>query len=381
MTHLPQEDLLPDDGPVGAPVAPLDAPPARSWQPPLLGPAGRRPTLLDVARTAAVSRATASRVLAGESSVGVELARRVREAADQLGYRPVSAPASNPGGGARVPRRTMSGSIGVVVPSSELASFRGPFVGAPLQGASAVISAADRQPVLLLDDGRAPSPLVHYLEGGHVDAAIVILLHESELLYRALRGIGIPIVYVGRATDELGAESAWVDADNYGGARQATRALVEAGRRRLVIVTGPLGYLPAARRLAGFRDELADWGLQPCGVASGDFAMQSGSIAMANLLHQVPDADGVFACNDLMAAGVLRVLDAARRRVPEDVSVVAFDDTVVAATSTPALTSVHQPLREMGELAARIAVRALEGDDTAPRQIELPTTLTVRDST
>src|SRR3954453_962564 len=221
-----------------------------------------------------------------------------------------------------------TGSIALVVPSTELASFRGPFVGAPLQGASSVLSAAHLQPVLLLDDGQDRGPLLHYLRDGHVDAAVVILLHESELLLTALRDVPCPVGYVGRSTPELGEGRSWVDADHYAGARLATRTLLEAGRRRMVTITGPLGYLPAQLRLDGFRAELAEWGLEPFGVAHGDFHLPSGSRAMANLIHQAPDADGLFAGSDLMAAGALRVLKAAGRSVPADVAVIGFDDTV-----------------------------------------------------
>jgi DNA-binding LacI/PurR family transcriptional regulator len=280
----------------------------------------------------------------------------------------------------RPERRGDTGSVALVVPSSELESFRGPFVGAPLQGASSVVSAAHLQPVLLMDDGQDRVPLLHYLQGGHVDAAVVILLHESETLFKDLRDAPCPVVFIGRPTPELGEDRYWVDADHYGGARLATRTLLEAGRRRMVTITGPLTYLPAQQRLDGFRDELAEWGLEPLGVAHGDFHMQSGSMAMANLIHHAPDIDGLFAGSDLMAAGALRVLKASGRAVPSDVAVVGFDDTVVAATSAPPLTSINQPLREMGVCAAELALRALRDGVAEPRQIVLPTTLTSRES-
>jgi DNA-binding LacI/PurR family transcriptional regulator len=272
-------------------------------------------------------------------------------------------------------------SIGVVVPSSELEGFRGPFVGAPLQGATSVISAASLQPVLLMLDDRGPGPLTRYLSSGRVDAAVVILLHETERLYRDLGEIECPVVYVGRSGTDLGPESCWVDGDNYAGGRLATRTLVEAGRRRLACITGPSGYLPADRRLEGFRDELEDWGLAPVAVGHSDFSMQSGSMAMANLMRPADKADGLFAASDLIAVGAIRVLNASGRQVPQDISVVGFDDTVVAATSVPALTSVHQPLREMGVRAAELAIEAIQdGGSPVLRQIELPVTLTLRDS-
>jgi len=333
----------------------------------------RKVTMVDVARSAGVSRATASRALAGEETVTIEVARRVHAAAEELGYLPEPE--------ARSVRRDEAGSIGLIVPSSELGSFRGPFVGAPLQGATAVIAEASRQPVLLLDGGRDPRPLVRYLDGGHVDAAVAILLHESESLFRTLGELRCPVVYVGRPSTDLGTERSWVDADHYHGARLAARALLEAGRRRMVTITGPMSYLPSQRRLDGFRDELADWGLAPLAVANAvEFTLQSGSMAMATLMARAPEADGLFASSDLLAAGALRVLKASRRRVPDDVAVVAFDDTVVAATSVPALTSVHQPLREMGARAAELALEALEDPGVLPCQIELPTTLTTRES-
>jgi len=276
--------------------------------------------------------------------------------------------------------RGEAGSVALIVPSSELESFRGPFVGAPLQGALSVVSAAHLQPVLLMDDGRDPGPLLHYLCGGHVDAAVVILLHESEMLFKALGDVPGPVVYVGRPTPELDESRFWVDADHYGGGRLAARTLLEAGRRRLVTITGPMTYLPAQQRLNGFRDELVEWGLEPLDVAHGDFHMQSGAMAMANLIHRTPDIDGLFSGSDLMAAGALRVLNASGRSVPEDVAVVGFDDTVVAATSAPPLTSINQPLRELGARAADLALTAMKDGTAEPRQLVLPTTVTWRES-
>jgi DNA-binding LacI/PurR family transcriptional regulator len=139
-------------------------------------------------------------------------------------------------------------------------------------------------------------------------------------------------------------------------------------------------YLPAQQRLNGFRDELVEWGLEPLDVAHGDFHMQSGSMAMANLIHRAPDIDGLFSGSDLMAAGALRVLNASGRSVPEDVAVVGFDDTVVAATSAPPLTSINQPLRELGARAAELALTALADGTAEPRQLVLPTTVTWRES-
>ncbi|MCM0638505.1 LacI family DNA-binding transcriptional regulator [Cellulomonas wangsupingiae] len=331
-----------------------------------------RPTLLDVARAAGVSRATASRALAGQANVAADLVRRVRAAAAELDYRAHPA--------ARALRSGATGSVALVAPSSELEGQGGPFVGAPLRGATAVLFARSVQPVLLLDDGRDRTPLLGYLAAGHVDAAVVVLQRESEPLFAELGDLPVPVVFVGRPTAAMDDALTSVDSDHYGGGRLAAGALLEAGRRRLAMIAGPAGYAPSDARAAGFRDELAAWGVAPGPVAHGSFSMSSGASAAASVLRRDPGVDGLFAGSDLMALGALRVLEAGGRRVPDDVSVVGFDDTVVAETCEPPLTSVRQPLRELGARAAELVLDLLRDPGAAPQHVVLPTTLTVRES-
>ncbi len=331
-----------------------------------------RPTLVDVAHLAGVSRATASRALADVPTVDPALAARVRVAADALDYR------TNPA--ARALRSGATGSVALVAPSSELEGPSGPFVGAPLRGATAALFARSVQPVLLLDDARDRTPLLRYLAGGHVDAAVVVLQRESQPLFAELGELPVPVAFVGRPTEAMDASLTSVDSDNYGGGRLASRALLEAGRRRVATVAGPAGYAPADERTRGLRDELAAWGVPAGPVVHGAFSVSSGAAAATEVLRLDPDVDGLFAASDLMALGTLRVLEAAGRRVPDDVSVVGFDDTVVAQTCDPPLTTVRQPLRELGERAAELVLAALHDPDSGPQHVLLPTTLTVRDS-
>ena len=158
--------------------------------------------------------------------------------------------------------------------------------------------------------------------------------HGDEALPRAFVAAGVPIVLTGRPRD-----ADWipyVDADNRGGARTATEHLL-ATRRRVATITGPLDLAVAADRFDGYRDALAAAGIafDPSLVAHGDFTAESGGRAMELLLACEPCPDGVFAASDLMAAGALRRLEAAGRRVPDDVAVVGFDDVDVAASTTP----------------------------------------------
>ncbi|WP_291761547.1 LacI family DNA-binding transcriptional regulator [Cellulomonas sp. 73-145] len=326
---------------------------------------------MDLARAAGVSRATAARVMAGTSTVRPDLAQRVLKTAEELGYR------TNPA--ARALRRGKAGAVALVAPGGDMEGLADPFIGTPIRSASARLLEHGIQPVLLLEDGNNTEVLVQHLSSGHVDAAIVILEREALLMFRHLSDMPVPVVFVGHSSVELDAGSVYVDCDNYGGARLATRALLEAGRRRIGMIAGPSFYLPSADRLQGFLDELEAWGVKPGPVATGDFGFASGSAAMAQLLRRDPKLDGLFAASDLMAVGALRVLEAAGRRAPDDISVVGFDDTVVAATANPPLTTVHQPIWEMGLRAADLVLEML-GGGTVTEPVQLPTTLTVRES-
>lgn len=330
---------------------------------------GRRPTLITVARAAGVSRATASRVLSGSTSVDARMAAAVWTAARELRYETNRA--------AQSLRSGKTGSIALVAAASELdQGIGGAFTAAPIRGATQVLIEAEVQPVLLLADAADPGRVPQYLSRGHVDGAIVILQHEITFLRDGLQDLDLPLVFVGRPADPQPPHPV-VDCDNAEGARLATRALLEAGRRRLVMIAGPPDLGSGEDRVAGFRDELSAWGLMPARIARGEFTLATGAAAMARLLHQDPTIDGVFASSDLMAVGAIRVLNGSGRSVPDDVSVVGFDDTVVAATCDPPLTSVRQPLEDMGRTAARLLLDGATLETLVPA---LSTSLTTRES-
>ncbi|WP_108718225.1 LacI family DNA-binding transcriptional regulator [Miniimonas sp. S16] len=334
-----------------------------------------RPTLLDVAREAGVSRATAARVLAGQGNVGADLADRVGIAARALGYR------TNPA--ARALRRGQADAVAIVAPASDAAGTDSPFVGTPIRAASQTLFAADVQPVLLLDEGRDPSRLVRHLSAGHVDAVIVVLQMESMHLYRALADLPVPTVYIGRPSVEMPTTHHLVDCDQELGGRLAARELLRAGRRELCVIGGPRAYLPSDDRVRGFTAECEAAGVAVRAVEHGDFSLPSGLEAMVRLLEAGHPCDGLFAASDLMAVGAMRALTAAGLQTPSDISVVGFDDTVVARSATPSLTTVRQPFAEMGAAAAALALEpglAPRPTATTARRRVLATELVRRDS-
>ena len=330
-------------------------------------------TLEHVAAAAGVSRATASRVLNGVPTVRSASVDAVRRAVAELGYRP------NPA--ARSLARGRHDSIGLVLTERDLAELPHSFFAQPLRGATAAVARHSIQLVLLLagqpDDDAA---LLRYLDGSHVDGALVILEAHSTHLPGLLGDAAVPVVYLGRPVDSDPRVHSYVDVDNYGGARLATEELVAAGRRMIGTIAGPPDMGVAVDRLAGWRDVLVEHGMSVPQAAYADFTADGGANAMVRLLAAQPDLDGVFVASDLMATGALKVLAASGRRVPADVSVVGYDDSILATTASPPLTSVRQPLEEMGQLMVDVLLDRIADPDAPPVQRILPTQLTRRES-
>jgi DNA-binding LacI/PurR family transcriptional regulator len=334
---------------------------------------GPRPTLEAVAAHAGVSRATVSRVVNGGAGVRAEVAEKVRQSVQQLGYVPNNAART------LVTRRT--GAVAVVIAEPESRVFADPFFAQQLRGISRELAEHDYQLLLMmLEHSRDYDRIGRYLSGGHVDGALMFSLHgydpppgfardepapgpTGEVRPRATV-FGLPTVFGGRpgwpgaATDP---ELLYVDSDNRDGARQAVSHLLQRGRKKIAVITGPLDQTSALDRLHGYVDAL---GLSPGSedpslVADGGFTVEGGEHAMAQLLDSSPDLDAVFAGNDLMASGALRTLRERGRSVPGDVAVVGYDDSEPAAWAQPALTTVRQDVEGMGRIMARLLVRRL----------------------
>jgi len=332
-----------------------------------------RVTLDEVARVAGVSRATVSRVVNGNQKVGPDARRDVERAIARLGYVPNLAARS------LVTRR--SESIGVVIPEPPGMLFGDPFFPRLLRGISSELSARNLQLVLLMpqstDEERR---LEHYLSAGHVDGALLVSLHGQDTLPDVLAARGVPVVVGGRPLS--GDAVSYVDVDNVGGARTAVAHLIEGGRRTIATIAGPTDMSAGVDRLAGYRSALAEAGRDrdPALEAIADFTQQGGAEAMRRVLEQRPGVDAVFAASDLMAAGAIGVLRAAGRRIPEDVAVVGFDDSSIAETSDPALTSVRQPIEEMGREMVRLLLEQASRPGSVPRKVILATRLVRRRS-
>ncbi len=357
---------LPDDGAEGT-SRPKAAAPARH-------PAPRRAATLElVAAEAGVSRATVSRVVNGSPKVNAEIRRNVERAIERLGYVPNAAARS------LVTRR--SDSVGVVITEPTNRLFTDPFFPRLLRGISGRLSAQGLQLVLLMPESRdEESSLERYLVRGHVDGVVLVSLHGSDPLPAHLVAGGIPIVIGGRPP--AGVAASYVDVDNREGAMTAVRHLADQGRRRIATIAGPQDMAPGIDRLKGYRDALADLSLahDPKLETHSDFTSEGGAEAMRLLLEARPDLDAVFAASDFIAAGALSVLRAAGRTVPGDVAVVGYDDSPLAEVVDPRLTSVRQPIEEMGAELVQLLVACIEDPRRPARHVLLSTELIRRES-
>lgn len=325
-----------------------------------------------VARHAGVSTATVSRVLSRPDVVAPGTRLRVLKAVEHLGYTPNSA--------AKHLRTRRSGKILVTVPD-----ISNPFFSLILQG---IEDAAQREgyAVLLGDtqhDEKREERYALMLRRNEADGLIFLghrLPKVAAELIRIMAPLSAPVVNGCEFSPGLGVPG--VHIDNAGGAAEAMNHLYGLGHRRIGVVTGPLDSPLSLDRLRGTRSCASTHGAEDSLVLmTGDFSIASGCAAAEQLLERATPPTAIFCFNDEMAIGVI---DAARRRgvkVPADLSVVGFDDIRFARHVDPALTTIAQPMREIGHGTVGLLLQILEGRATQPRSVTLPHTLIVRGST
>ncbi|MER5708680.1 LacI family DNA-binding transcriptional regulator [Streptomyces sp. NPDC053253] len=334
-----------------------------------------RPTLEEVAARAGVGRGTVSRVINGSPKVSEQAKAAVEQAVAELGYVPNRA--------ARALAGSRTDAVALVIPETEARLFAEPYFLDIIRGVSAELADADKQLLLtLIRSEQERQRFEQYLAAQRVDGVLLVSVHGDDPLPDQVRALGLPAVLNGRRREDE--RVAFVDSDNTGAGRTAVAHLAARGRRGIATITGPLDMYVARCRLDGYREGLADAGLAPDEelVANGDFTEEGGRRAMRELLDRRPDLDAVFAASDVMAAGARAVLRAAGRRVPEDVALVGVDDSAVARHMDPPLTSVRQPIEEMGRTMARLLLQEIAAPsepDEQPRRM-LPTELVVRAS-
>ncbi|GAA3123037.1 LacI family DNA-binding transcriptional regulator [Planomonospora alba] len=330
----------------------------------------KRPTIHDVAAAAGVSRGTVSRLLNGDRYVSTTARIAIERAIAETGY------VVNRNARSLVTQRT--GSVVMVLSEPHEKLFEDPNYSVMIRTAVRMLAERDMSLVMMVagDDGDRDR-VIRYVRGGHADGVFLLSTHAGDRMVDALVDTGIPAVAQGAV---IGRENVipYAAADDREGARQMTRYLVEQGRKKIATITGPMDTPGGIQRLEGFTDVLGRKAAKKL-IEHGDWTQLSGESAMARLLQRVPDLDAVFVASDLMAAGALSTLRMAGRRVPQDVAVGGFDDSSVAATTHPPLTTVRQPLARVAEETVRLLLALIDGERPESPVI-LPTALVARES-
>jgi LacI family transcriptional regulator len=334
-----------------------------------------RITIRQVAELAGVSVATASRALNGRGDVSDETRLAVQRVAKAHGY----------GGRSRSRSRRptsdgahWTGIVGVTMPYSAPTYF-----SSILAGAVEALSERDMR-ALVCPTGhqhKYEATLIEELVRGETTGAVLVLPEESPEELRALKQQGFHFVVVDPLY-ELDEDIPVVSAANTSGAHQATAHLLELGHRRIAAITGPVTGLATRRRLMGYHSALVGAGIMPDASleVEGDYLIAGGERGAAQLLDLPDRPTAILAFNDSMAVGALSAARAHGLRIPEDISIVGFDDTVEAEIAYPPLTTVRQPLKELGRMAVDLLFRLMAGQWSEPLHVELATRLVARAS-
>ena len=327
-------------------------------------------TIIDVAKEAGVSYSTVSRVVNNKSYVKPETREKVVQAMTRLGYQANLQARSLAGGRSNV--------IGLLV-----VDLTTQYVGEILRGIDDVLAASQYELMLYTTHRRKTkeSAYANMMARGLADGLLVILPREPEAYVESLRQRNFPYVLI----DQFGIDESdlSVTAANHQGGYEATKHLIELGHRRIGIITGWMDMISACHRLNGYKAALADYNISVDEnlIFEGDFTQARGYFG-TNLLLDLPiPPTAIFASNDVTALGAIEAIRNRHLNVPEDISVIGFDDVPMAAILSPQLTTVRQPLTEMGHLATQLLLNRIHRPHEFQSSIILPTELIIRDST
>jgi DNA-binding LacI/PurR family transcriptional regulator len=328
-------------------------------------------TMRQIAERAGVSIGTVSHVINETATVRPKLRERVIEAIRSMGYQPSAL--------AQGLRKNRTNMLGMVIPD-----ITNPFFPGVVRGVEDVAYKRSFR-VILCNADNDPSKEESYvreLRSYHIAGLLIIPAVGADIAghLRAYASASVPVVCIDRVPDGWKGDAVLVA--NAEGAYLATRHLIQMGHKHLAVIAGPLGLTNAAERLKGFTRALneARIEIEPEFVQEARFDTASGYQAALRLLRMLPRPTAIFACNDLMAFGVLQAARELSLRCPEDLSIAGFDSLEFTKLTDPSLTSVYQPGYQLGATAARLLLQRVDGMRSAPERVLLPTELKKRDS-
>jgi LacI family transcriptional regulator len=327
------------------------------------------PTIIDVARESGVSYSTVSRVLNGYEFVKPTTRARVLQAAEKLGYVPNPQARSLAGG--------RSNLIGVLVPGIDNG-----YISELLRGIDEELAKSDYNLIVYTTRRQTGRESVYAatIMNGAADGLLLVAPMISANYISLLRDHQFPLVLIDQS--DMTGKNSFVDATNWQGAYDATQYLIRLGHQRIGFIGGLQGTTSAADRLDGYLTALADHNLPQDSrlIVPGHYVERGGYDAALALLD-IPDRPtAIFAANDLSAFGAMEAIQQRGLRIPEDISLVGFDNLPQASLVYPKLTTIHQPLEQMGQVAVKMLLEQIQNPELPPRHVTLATQLIVRDS-
>lgn len=326
-------------------------------------------TINDVAAEAGVSLGTVSRVINNDVHVKKETRDRVLNVIENMNYIANRQARSLAGG--------KTNSIGVLVPDLGTG-----YIGEIARGIDAELSLADLD-LILYTTHRTPTKEANYvtnLASGMVDGLLLVLPRQPKDFIDIMIQRHFPFVLIDH--QGTGSDCPAVGATNWSGGYSATEYLIQLGHKRIGFITGSMDLGCALDRLAGYRSALRTYHIEEDSdlIFEGDFFQDDGLAGASVLLDLPQPPTAIFASNDVMAMGVMDAVRNRGLRVPEDISVIGFDNIPQSALVRPALTTIHQPLEKMGRVATQLLLNLLRHPEKESERIELPTRLVIRES-
>ena len=309
-------------------------------------------TIKEIANLAEVSPATVSRVINGTAKVDETKRKRVESAIKKTGFQPNAL--------ARALYKKSSKIIGLIVPDivnpffNELAKVVE--AHAHSNGYNILLSNSN-------NDSKKEAQNIGLLQSMHADG--IILVTNDSRTGSLIKNCKIPVIVVDRHVEDCG-EVAYIESDHYDGGRKATQCLVDRGCKNIVCLRGPQAFASGKLRFKGYKDVCKEAGLDIKYIDTA-YSFESGRRAAEKMLDKYPDADGIVAANDMVALSVFKTLTGKGIKVPKDIQIVGFDDIGISSLVTPALTTIHQPIKEMGQRAIDIVCKNNNGE---PYEVE-----------
>ena len=317
-----------------------------------------------IAKSAGVSRATVSRVMNGSAKVSPERVKAVNKAISKYNFTP-NATARRLAGG-------KSGLIALLMEESSEEFFLNPFWGQVVQGFSSTITEAGLHPLLLIrPKSGTEDSLFSTLQAGQMDGIAIFSWHRPIRSFEKVLDPKLAVVFGG----DLGGSKKYpfVDVDNVKGGFLATKHLIDIGCRNIVTITGDLKLQSGRDRLEGYEKAITSSGLKLNEqlIIHGDYTQSKAEELIRQLIKKKIKFDGVFAGNDLSATGAINVLLQNGIQVPGKVKVVGFDDSPIASRNQPSITTIRQPIRELGAEVAQSLLAILAGEDVEDKVLDV----------